>query len=227
MHDFAPLADFPALTTEQRQLVSNHLHLAEALATRRLSCDRGPDWQDAYQDAVMALMEAASKWDATRGCEFGAFAWTLGSWRMGRTKFRAARSQAMQSTMGGITGDGEDMVTGANDPDPSPSADELLESAQDRAAGQRALDSLPAADREVVAGLLSGQSIRPSTATRILAAITGQRIHLDRPRLTHAQRSRRWHANLSPERKEARRVRQNAQYRARYARRQAPKAVAA
>lgn len=57
---------------DERQLVTDHMYLAESIA-RRVSAPYG-DWQDLRQVAYLGLVKAARRFDPTKGDDFACFA---------------------------------------------------------------------------------------------------------------------------------------------------------
>jgi hypothetical protein len=208
------------LTPEQQSLVTSHLRLAAMMTNRRLrSSDRSSaDWQDAYQDMVMALMEAASRWKPDAGKTFTSYAWSILRWRGARASARFMRDAAVVT----VEVAPDETLTPLTErlADPTPTADELLESAETLASGMKLVAKLEPHDRATVARLVDGEPVAPGTAARIRRLLLGvsPENQTVRTKFKASDYNARWMARLTPAQREHRRLRNLELGRARYRR---------
>lgn len=99
------------MTPEQEKLIVENMPLAHYLANQARDCDH----DEAFSKAMEGLMQAALRWDASKGIPFGAFAgqrirWTIGLIRVQRRRVKRGGREIIFSYDMPIGGDGTSTV---------------------------------------------------------------------------------------------------------------------
>jgi RNA polymerase sigma factor (sigma-70 family) len=203
------------------QLIETHLKYARGVASKvTLRAPRSSEaWQDAFQAASLALVEAADAFDPSRGASFITLAWPrmLRAAQRLRIKEKARWDVETTALNRTVDGEGHELEAGTKAQfraHLSASPEELLIAAESRAAGADRLARLGGKDREVVERVLDGRGpgehvvlnaakLAERAGLRVAASDRPVRKKLD-PAESHRQRSRRWYARMSPEQREKR-----------------------